>query len=42
VRLGGQSDDDATQSALACSLLHDHLVCAACVGVVLILQLAPA
>jgi hypothetical protein len=42
VRLGRQSDDDAAQSALARSLLHDHLVCAACVGVVLALQLVPA
>jgi hypothetical protein len=39
VRLGGQRDDEVTQSALARSVLRDHLVCLALVVAALVLQI---
>jgi hypothetical protein len=41
-RLGRQQDDEATQSALARSILRDHLVCLAAMVGALVLLLAPA
>ena len=40
VRLGAGRDDAGTRGALARSILHQHLICFACVGAVLVLQLA--
>ena len=40
VRLGRGTDDLATQSGLARSILRDHLVCAAAIAAALVLQLA--
>ena len=42
VRLGQQRDDAATQSRLARTILHDHIVCIVAIGAVLVLQLLPA
>jgi hypothetical protein len=42
VRLGQQRDDAATQSRLARTILHDHIICLSAVGAVLVLQLLPA
>jgi hypothetical protein len=38
VRLGAQTDDPATQSALARSILRDHLFCLVAIGATLVLQ----
>jgi hypothetical protein len=40
VRLGARGDDSASQSALARSILRDHLRCFAAIAAVLVLQLA--
>lgn len=40
VRLGTRRDDPAQQSALARSILHDHLMCIAAITALLVLQLA--
>jgi ER membrane protein SH3 len=40
VRLGGRSDPIASQSALARSIFHQHVFCAAAIGTLLVLQLA--
>jgi hypothetical protein len=40
VRLGGRGDEVATQSALARSICRDHLVCAAGIAALLVVQLA--
>jgi hypothetical protein len=42
VRLGRRRDPPSTQSALARSILRDHLVCLAAIAAVLVLQLAAA
>jgi hypothetical protein len=42
VRLGRASDDAATSSRLARSILHDHVVCFGAIFAVLLLQLIPA
>ena len=42
VRLGTRRDPPSTQSALARSILRDHLVCLAAIAAVLVLQLAAA
>ena len=42
IRLGGQADDAAEQSALARSILRDHVICFTAVMVTLVLQLAVA
>ena len=40
VRLGGRRDGGAEQSRLARSVLRDHLLCAAAIAAVLVVQLA--
>ncbi len=42
VRLGRERDDAATQSALARSILRDHLICIAAIAVTLLALLLPA
>ena len=42
VRLGTRRDDSATQSALARSILRDHVLCFAAIAAVVVLQLAAA
>jgi hypothetical protein len=42
IRLGAQSDDAATQSALARSILRDHVVCLVAVAAALVLQVVAA
>ena len=42
VRLGTRQDDTAGQSRLARTIYADHLVCFACISVVLVLQLGSA
>jgi hypothetical protein len=42
VRLGSRRDPPATQSALARSILRDHVACAAAIGAVLAVQLSGA
>jgi hypothetical protein len=41
-RLGARRDDAGVQSALARSILRDHLICLAAIGSVLVLQLSSA
>jgi len=40
VRLGARTDPPARQSALARSVLHEHLFCLAAIATLLVLQLA--
>ena len=42
VRLGGQADPPGAQSALARSILRDHILCFGAIGCTLILQVAIA
>ena len=42
VRLGAQTDDAATQSALARSILRDHVLCLVAIGATLVLQVVAA
>ena len=42
IRLGAQTDDAVTQSALARSILRDHVLCVLAIGATLVLQVVAA